>query len=95
MEYPYFCQQTIGVMTAIELNAELARNMEIISEDENLLRRAVKYLRRLAREKQTDSTLLTKEEFFRRVDEGREQIHRGESFRFSNRDEMNVWLNSL
>ena len=65
-------------MPAVQLNAELLRNMSIIAEDENLLRRATKYLRKLVSEKEADSTLLTKEEFFARVDEAREQIKRGE-----------------
>ena len=64
-------------MTAIQMNAEILRNMSIIAEDENLLKRAVKYLRRLVAEKQ-DPTLFTKEKFFERVDEAREQIKRGE-----------------
>ena len=59
------------------MNAEILRNMSIIAEDENLLKRAVKYLRRLVAEKQ-DPTLFTKEKFFERVDEAREQIKRGE-----------------
>ena len=31
-------------MTAVQLNAELLRNMSIIAEDETLLKRAAKYL---------------------------------------------------
>ena len=65
-------------MTTMQLNAELLRNMSIIAEDENLLRRATKYLRKLVAEKKADPTLLTKEEFFARIDEAREQIKRGE-----------------
>jgi len=60
------------------MNAELLRNMSIIAEDENLLKRAAKYLRKLVTEKEADTTLLTKKEFFARVDEAREQIKRGE-----------------
>ena len=45
-------------------------NMSIIAEDENLLRRAVKYLRKLVAEKE-DATLFTKEEFFQRIDEAK------------------------
>jgi len=82
-------------MTAIEMNAEMLRNMSIIAENESLLKRATKYLRKLVAEMQADPSLLSKEEFFRRVDEGREQIRRGESVQFSDRDEMNKWLNSL
>ena len=65
-------------MTAIQMNAEILRNMSIIAEDENLLKRAAKYLRRLAAEKEAEPTLLSKDEFFARVDEAREQIKRGE-----------------
>lgn len=81
-------------MTAIELNAELLRNMSIIAEDENLLKRAAKYLRKLVAEKE-DPTLMTKEEFFARVDKAREEIRQGKGKRFSNLEEMNAWLNSL
>ena len=50
------------VMTAIEMNAEILRNMSIIAEDEHLLKRAAKYLRKLVAERE-DPTLFTKEEF--------------------------------
>ena len=82
-------------MTVGQLNAEMLRSMSIIAEDENLLKRAVKYLHKLVAEKKADPTEMTREEFFRRIDEGREQIRRGECVRFSDRDEMNKWLNSL
>ena len=39
-------------MTAIEMIAEILRNMSIIAEDENLLKRAAKYLRKLVAEKE-------------------------------------------
>ena len=57
-------------MTNIQLIAEMLRNMSIIAEDENLQRRAVKYLRKLVAEKE-DATLFTKEEFFQRIDEAK------------------------
>ena len=82
-------------MTAIQMNAELLRNMSIIADDENLLKRAAKYMRKLVAEKQADPTLMTKEEFFARVDEAREEIRQGKGKRFSNPEEMNAWLNSL
>lgn len=58
-------------MIAIQLYAEMLRNMSIIAEDENLLKRAAKYLRKLVAEKRTDPTLMTKEEFFARIDEAK------------------------
>ncbi len=45
--------------------------MSIIAEEENLLKRAAKYLRKLVAEKRTDPTLMTKEEFFARIDEAK------------------------
>ena len=79
-------------MTAIELNAEILRNMSIIAEDENLLKRAAKYLRKLVSEKEVDSTLLTKEEFFARVDEAREQIKRGEGVEMLPNESLDEFL---
>ena len=38
-------------MTETQMNAEILRNMSIIVEDEQLLKRAAKYLRKLAAEK--------------------------------------------
>jgi predicted metal-dependent RNase len=82
------------VMTAIEMNAELLRNMSIIAEDENLLKRAAKYLRKLVAEKE-DPTLMTKEEFFARIDKAEKEISEGKGITFTNKDDMNAWLKSL
>lgn len=81
-------------MTAIQLNAEVYRTMGVIAEDEGLLKQALKYLKKLAAKKH-DETLMTKEEFFAKVERAEEQYKRGEGIRFNNRDEMNAWLNSL
>ena len=81
-------------MATTQLNAEFYRNMSIIAEDEALTNKLMKYLRKLVAEKE-DPTLMTKEEFFARVDEAREEIRQGKGKRFSNPEEMNEWLNSL
>ena len=81
-------------MTAIQMNAELLRNMSIIAEDENLLKRVAKYLRKLVAEKE-DPTLMTKEEFFARIDKAEKEIAEGKGVTFTNKDDMNAWLNSL
>lgn len=87
-----------NMMTAAQQNAmntELWQDIGYIADDETLMRRLSKYVKRLTKEKADDPTLMSKEEFFARVDESREQIRRGEGIRFSNREEMNNWLNSL
>ena len=58
-------------MTAIQLNAEIYRTMGIIAEDENLLKQALRYLKKLASKKQ-DETLMTEEQFFARVDKAKQ-----------------------
>ena len=69
-------------MTAIQMNAEILRNMSIIAEDEHLLKRVAKYLRKIVAEKE-DPTLFTKEEFFARIDKAKEEpgyeLKQGES----------------
>ena len=65
-------------MTISELNAEVLRNLSILAEDENLLKRVAKYLRRVVAEKQNDPTLMTEEEFFARVEEAEEQYRQGQ-----------------
>ncbi|MBP3286030.1 MAG: hypothetical protein J6M15_03715 [Prevotella sp.] len=85
-------------MTAAQtgaLNAEILRNLSTLAESETMLNRVAKYLRKLVKEREADPTLMTKEEFFARVDEAREEIRQGKGKRFSNPEEMNAWLNSL
>ena len=42
-----------------------------------------------------DPTLMTKEEFYARVDKAKEEIKQGEGIRFSDPVAMKEWLNSL
>lgn len=77
------------------LNGDFFYDLSIVARDEGLLKRAMKYIKRLAREQQPDPTLMTEEAFFAKLDRAEEQFRRGEGIRFSNREEMNDWLNSL
>ncbi|MBR1465384.1 MAG: hypothetical protein IJ607_03380 [Bacteroidaceae bacterium] len=81
-------------MDALQLNAEIYRAMSEIAEDETLMNKALKYIKKLAAQKK-DSSLMSKEEFFAKVDEAKEQIKKGEYTRFSDPATMNLWLNSL
>lgn len=56
-------------MTALQLNANIYQSLGIISKDENMLRRVSKYLVRLAKQMTDAPTCMTKEEYFRRLDE--------------------------
>ena len=73
--------KTVRIMTAMQLhlNAELFGALQIISENESLMERAVKYLKKLAAAKEkADSTLMTKEEFFAKIEKAEAQYARGE-----------------
>ena len=64
-------------MTTSELNAEVLRNLSIVAEDESLLKRVAKYLRRVVAEKQNDPTLMTEEEFFAKLERGEKAYRQG------------------
>ena len=84
-------------MTALQIanmNAEILRNLGTLAEDENMLNRVAKYLRRLVKEKE-DPTLMSKEEFFAKIDEAKREYEEGKCITFDNIDDMNAWLNSL
>ena len=82
-------------MTAIQLNAEILRNLGALAEDEGMLKRVAKYLRKLVAEKEADLTLMSKEEFFARVDEAREQIKRGEGVEMLPDESLDEFLNRV
>ena len=85
------------MMTAAQqntLNTELWQSIGAIADNDALMRRLTRYAKRLAKEKE-DPTLMTKEEFFARVDEAKKEYENGMFKSFSNLDEMNAWLNSL
>ena len=81
-------------MTTIQLNAEILRNLGTLAEDEGMLKRVAKYLRKLVAEKE-DSTLISKEEFFASLDRGEEEYRQGKTHRINSKEELNHFLNSL
>lgn len=82
-------------MTAVQLNAlntELWQGIGSIADSEPLMKRLAKYVKRLVKEKEADSTEMSREEFFRRVDEGREQIRRGEGIKMLPNENLEDFL---
>ena len=63
-------------MTAVQLNAELLRELSTIVEDESLMTKVLKYIKKLTAKK-PDPTLMTKEEFFARIDDAKKQYEEG------------------
>lgn len=77
-------------MTTLQMNAELFHQLSIIAKDENLMAKLLKYTRKLTA-KMEDPTLMTKEEFFARVDEAK----KGSSKSFANVDELDKFIRAL
>ncbi len=68
-------------MTTAQLNADIQQSLGIIADDEGLMTRAARYLRRLAKELAHEPTEMTEEEFFARVDMAIEQAQQGKVHR--------------
>ncbi|MBR1480556.1 MAG: hypothetical protein IJ609_01310 [Paludibacteraceae bacterium] len=64
-------------MTALQLNAELYRNLGIIAEDATMFDKVVKYVRKLAKQMTNDPTCMTKEEYFAMLDRSERQYAEG------------------
>ena len=78
------------IMTAMELNAQIWRDIAEIADSEPLMKQLAKYLKKLTSKKH-DPTLMTKEEFFARVDEAK----KGPSKQFENIEELDKYIRSL
>lgn len=82
-------------MTTVQMNAEIFRSLSVIAEDSELMKRAMVYLRKLARQKQQDDATMTKEEFFSMIDKRMEDYEKGEYVSFSSPEEMHRYLEAL
>ena len=80
--------------TVAVYDAQFMHNLGVIAQSEDLAKRLVKYVSRLAKPAE-DPTLMTREEFMANLDEAEQQIERGEGRTFSDLNTMNSWLNSL
>ena len=82
-------------MTTAQLNAEIMQNLSVLADSEDMMTRVAKYLRKLVKEKKADPTLMSKEEFFAKLDKAEESIEQGKGKTFTHPSDMNAWLNSL
>ena len=66
-----------GQKHTCRLDAQIWRDMSILADSEPMMKRVAKYLRKLVAEKE-DPTLMTKEEFFAKIERAEQQAARGE-----------------
>ncbi len=67
-------------MTALQLNAQILRDMAEIADSEPLMKQLGRYLRKLVAKKE-DQTLVTKEEFMASLERGEEEYRQGKCVR--------------
>ena len=79
------------------LNAAFLRDLSLVAEDEQMMKKVSAYVRRLVAQKtnETDETAMTKEEFFAKIDRARSQVEDGKGITFANKQDMNAWLEAL
>lgn len=79
-------------MSTTQLNAEFFRNMSIIAEDEALTKKLMKYLRKMVASKQKDSTQMTREEYFAKIERAEQQAARGEGMKMLPNEDLTTFL---
>ena len=82
------------IMTAVQLNAmntQLWQGIGTIADSEPLMKRLTKYVGRLVKEKAADSTLMSKEEFYAKIERAEKQP--GKSF--ASVEELDKYIRSL
>ena len=78
-------------MTALQLNADIYQNLALLSENQSMLDKAAKYIRRLAKQVTDDPTCMTKEEYFAMLD----RSEQGPSRAFASVEELDRYIRGL
>lgn len=74
-----------------KVHIELWQGIAAIADNDELMAKLTKYVKKLAKQKEPDPTLFTKEVFFRRIDEAK----KGPSMSFAGVEELDEYIQSL
>lgn len=77
------------------MNIELWQSIGAIADNESLMKRLTNYAKKLVKESHKDKSEMTKEDFFEHIERAEKEIEEGKGISFTNKSEMNTWLNSL
>ena len=77
-------------MTALQLNSEFFSVMSEIATEKGMLEKVLNFAKSLLAEKQ-DESLMTKDEFFKRIDEAK----KGDSVSFDNIEDLDKYIRNL
>lgn len=79
-------------MSSAALTVEFFKTMAVIAKDENLLAKLLAYAKQLIKEKQDDPTLMTKEEFLAKLEQGEEEYRQGKTVRLREGETLSEML---
>ena len=82
-------------MTAVEVNTQIWRDIAEIADNESLMKQLAKYLKKLTAKKKSDPTLMTKEEFFAKIDRSLEQARQGQVHRMLPGESLDDFLKRI
>lgn len=85
------------VMTAVQIanmKDEIMSTLETLLEDESMLNRVAKYVRKLKKERE-DLSLMSKEEFIRKIESSKKEALEGKVQRIKSKEQLSQFLNSL
>jgi phosphoglucomutase len=78
-------------MTAIQLRAELFREMSPLLDSEAAMEKLIKYVKKLSAKK-VDPTLMTEEDFFAKLDEAEREIAEGKGIKMLPNESLDEFL---
>ena len=81
-------------MSAINLNVEIYDALRVIAQDESLLRKAARSLKRLAAQKKDDA-LYSKSEYMAIINQSLEEVKSGQFGVLKSEQEIDTFLDSL
>ena len=79
-------------MHTISLTPDFFSDLGVIAQDETLMSKLQKYVKKLISSKVKDDSVMTKEEFFAKLDRSKKQIEEGNYVKFSNMQEFNDYF---
>lgn len=80
-------------MTTIDLNAEITRNLELLADDENAMKKVSNYIKKLLSKKEEPLELTP--ELQAEIDQARKELAEGKCKCFSSVEELDAFFKSL
>ena len=85
----------MNTATINSYSEDILQGLAAIADNEASLARVAKYVRRVVREQEKDSSLMSEEEFLARIEEGHKQIEDGLGIEMLPNESLSDFLNRI